>query len=213
MFQGGRGGNCAIRRILPVLSRALPGLPDEFEGEGTLSRAQPDVVSGSKSRCRNQVGDGDAALRGAFQVDPDHLLLLRAGSPDLVQFFFCGLNALFEFPYHLLPIEDHAIDRLFPVAEQRKRSLDFGGGQSRMLRDLLLLLLSPDGVDRKDPSLQEILFPLERLDRRFRPPLFPCEVLDALLQLLYALVDRLGPEKILDGHPRDTRIALFDLRG
>jgi hypothetical protein len=81
------------------------------------------------------------------------------------------------------------------------------------LRDLPLPPLLPAGVDRKDASLQEILFPLERLDRRLRPPFFRGKVFDAPLKLLYALVDRLGPEKVLDGHPRDTRVSPFDLRG
>src|SRR3990172_8103262 len=117
-------------RLLPVLACPLPAFRDELQGTGPRPPTKPRVVEGNKPRRRDPVGDGEAALPGGGEVDPDDLLLGRARVPDLVQFLPGGRDLFLQLPRPPVVLEHVSVERLDPGTVKGEGRIDLRDGKT-----------------------------------------------------------------------------------
>src|SRR3990172_3852986 len=152
--RGREGEGC----LLPVLPATLPPIRDELQGQGTCPRHEPRVVAGNEPGRRNPVGDGETALPGRGEIDPDDLLLGRARVPDLVQFLSGGRDLSFYVPCLPVVREEASVERFDPGPVEGEGRIDLGDGKTGGAPLLPVLRRLPRGIDREDPALQQFLF-------------------------------------------------------
>src|SRR3990172_7888451 len=158
-------------RLLPVLACPLPAFRDELQGTGPRPPTKPRVVEGNKPRSRDPVGDGEAALPGGGEVDPDDLLLGRARGPDLVQFLPGGRAFFFQLPCPPVVLEHVSVEPLDPGTVEGEGRIDLRDGKAGGAPFLPVLRHLSRGIDCEDATLQKVLFAAAGSPRPPPPPL------------------------------------------